>query len=226
MKNLVVAGVGVVALVLVLLSFRGEPAPPEAPPAQTEAPEPRPVTKAPSPAPESRRAPLPVSDEDPEDRVSPRASGSSIPPVDPSKFPPIRTEDPESEDAEVALAELPTFAELPERLRPGAMRDFGFHVEELVVDAMPEESDVRLDGVDCSAVPCIVRFSWRADTASSAPLGPVIAGMATDAAAPGDRPILIDGGDGERDSVGIAFTPGESPELAGVLGEAVEGRSP
>lgn len=226
MKNLVVAGVGVVALVLVLLSFRGEPAPAEAPPVQAEAPAPRAVAKTPAPAPAPRRDPLPVSDEDPEDRVSLRTDGKSIPPVDPSKFPPIRTEDPEPEDAAIALAELPTFAELPERLRPGAMRDFGFHVEELVTDALPEESDVRLEGVDCSAVPCIVRFSWRADTASSAPLGPTIAGMATDAAAPGDRPLIIEGGDGERDSVGIAFTPGESPELAGVLGEAVEERSP
>lgn len=226
MKNLLVAGVGVVALVLVLLSFRGEPAPVEAPSAQAEAAPPRPAAEAPAPAPTQRRAPVPVSDEDPGDRVSLRTKGEGIPPVDPSKFPPIRTEEPEPEDAAVALAELPTFAELPERLRPGAMRDFGFHVEELVADALPEESDVRLDGVDCSAVPCIVRFSWRADASSGAPLGPTIAGMTTDAAAPGDRPIIIEGGDGVRDSVGVAFTPGERPELAGVLGEAVEERSP
>ncbi|MCO4774253.1 MAG: hypothetical protein KDA24_29775 [Deltaproteobacteria bacterium] len=131
-----------------------------------------------------------------------------IPPVDPSLFPPVRGAVDEGEEGE--LAPLPaSFAELPTRLREPAFEALADDVSAQFQETLP---GARVEGVDCSAVPCLLHLS--APTAlggEPAPLATAV-GIATDLAE-GDRPVIVTGESEGRATAAVTFTPPERTEL-------------
>lgn len=214
----------VIAALLAVIGWQAlrGPETPSAPPAPAvaQAPAPAPAPGGPAATSPAVKQPLPEPEPDPDappEQVTP-APGQDLPPVDPSLFPPTQNVAAEDDD----LPPLPSFGELPERLREPGFQALADRVSDLFAESLPE---ARVEGVDCSSVPCLLRLSAPlALPGEQAPMASAI-GLATDAAQ-GDRPLVITGEDDGKATATVTFTPPDQPELAGTFEEAAESRTP